>query len=214
MNKVVAFDLDGTLANSALHLLPAYHEGLARIGHADLPDEILLQCIGGSQQDNYALVMPEASWETYREYEQIIAGLAHKYAKERGQRYPHMDESLDALRAQGYMTVLCSNGTPEYALPLLDILGLAEHMDGIQKVITERNKTEVLAALIRDYDCLGHVVMVGDRHFDAEAARNNHVPFIGCRYGLFPKEIDEAHADAVINSPSELPDAVSRLLKD
>ena len=64
MNQVVAFDLDGTLVNSALHLLPAYHEGLARINHADLPDEILLQCIGGSQQDNHALVMPEASLET------------------------------------------------------------------------------------------------------------------------------------------------------
>ena len=213
MNQVVAFDLDGTLVNSALHLLPAYHEGLARINHADLPDEILLQCIGGSQQDNHALVMPEASLETYREYEQIIAECAHKYAKERGQCYPHMQESLDALRAQGYLTVLCSNGTPEYALPLLAILGLSDHMDGIQKVITERNKTEVLAALIGDYDCSGHVVMVGDRHFDAEAARNNNVPFIGCRYGLFPNEIAESHADAVINSPSELLEAVNRLLK-
>ena len=55
--------------------------------------------------------------------------------------------------------------------------------------------------------------MVGDRHFDAEAAQNNNVPFIGCRYGLFPNEIAESHADAVINSPSELLEAVNRLLK-
>lgn len=212
MNKVVAFDLDGTLANSALHLLPSYHDSLARMNREDLPDNVLLQCIGGTQTDNHALVMPDCSWETFLQYESLVAGYASEYAKTRGKCYAHIEEALDLLRARGYLTVLCSNGTREYVCPLLDVLGLTEHLHAVQAITNERNKTELLASIIRTYDCAGNVAMVGDRHFDAEAARNNHAPFIGCKYGLFPDEIEASHPDAILEDPLELPSAVERLL--
>ena len=53
-------------------------------------------------------------------------------------------------------------------------------------------------------------VMVGDRHFDIEAARAVNIPVIGCGYGLAPFEV--AGADLVVSNASELPEAVDRLL--
>lgn len=212
MNKVVAFDLDGTLVNSVLHLLPAYRESLTHMGRPIPPENILMQCIGGAQLDNYKLMMPDCSWETYLEYEILVSENAIKYAKLYGQCYANIKEALDALRQRGYMTVLCSNGGPSYVVPLLDVLGLREHLDHIQQLTTESNKTELLASLIRDFDCKGSVVMVGDRHFDAEAARNNGIPFMGCQYGLFPNEIEQAHPEAILKRPMDLPEAAERLL--
>ena len=52
--------------------------------------------------------------------------------------------------------------------------------------------------------------MVGDRHFDIEAARAVSIPVIGCGYGLAPSEV--TGADIVVSDASELPDAVERLL--
>ena len=52
-------------------------------------------------------------------------------------------------------------------------------------------------------------VMVGDRHFDRTAARENGVPFVGCLYGLFPAEV--TGADAEVKSAGELPEAIERL---
>lgn len=212
MNKVIAFDLDGTLVNSALHLMPAYKASLLRMNRTLPPDEVLLQCIGGSQDDNHALLMPECSRETFLTYERLVAESAAEFAKTRGQCYPHIKEALDLLRKRGYLTVLCSNGTREYVVPLLDVLGLTDHLHAIQKIKDERNKTQLLASLIRDFDCVANVALVGDRHFDAEAARNNGVPFIGCLYGLFPKEIEAALPEAVLRDPLELPEVAERLL--
>ena len=33
-------------------------------------------------------------------------------------------------------------------------------------------------------------VMVGDRHHDMQAARDNGLPFVGCQYGYLPHEVD------------------------
>lgn len=212
MNKVVAFDMDGTLVNSVKHLLPAYRESLAEIHHAPVPYEKMLQCIGGTMEDNRQLIMPESTIEEFYQYEMLVAKNATKYAKTHGECYPHIPESLKMLRQSGYITVLCSNGTREYVLPLLETLQLTKYLDHVQEITVEKNKTHLLASIVRDFDCAENIVLVGDRHFDAEAARNNGVPFIGCKYGLFPKEIDAARPEAILNDPLELLDAVKRLL--
>ena len=42
MEKLVAFDLDGTLSRSDLFLLPAYRTALTKMGRPLLPVELLL----------------------------------------------------------------------------------------------------------------------------------------------------------------------------
>lgn len=212
MNKVVAFDLDGTLVDSVHHLMPAYLEALEEMNLPRLPENVLLQCIGGTVTDNHKIIMPDQPAERYNQYELLVAQYAAQYAKTRGQSYPRIAEMLDTLRDMGYVTVLCSNGTRDYVCPLLAVLELDHHLSHIQALSGEKNKTELLATIISRFDSAGNTVLVGDRKFDAEAARNNGVPFIGCRYGLFPDEVAAAMPQAVANAPMELPDAILRLL--
>ena len=41
MEKLIAFDLDGTLSRSDLFLLPAYRTALTKMGRPVLSDEVL-----------------------------------------------------------------------------------------------------------------------------------------------------------------------------
>jgi phosphoglycolate phosphatase len=55
--------------------------------------------------------------------------------------------------------------------------------------------------------------MVGDRSFDIVGAHACSIPAIGVSWGIGgAEELATAGADAVVDSPSQLPDAVSDVL--
>jgi phosphoglycolate phosphatase len=65
-------------------------------------------------------------------------------------------------------------------------------------------------------DALGHVggppaVMIGDRIHDIDGARANGIPVIGVTWGI-GDAAELSGADALVDAPEELPDAVERLL--
>lgn len=107
----------------------------------------------------------------------------------------------------GYKIALCSNGTADYANGILGALGILDAIDYIQPALAGVNKSTLLARIMEHY-ATDRVVMVGDRHFDRTAARDNSVPFIGCGYGVYPAEI--ADAEFVVACADELPAAVER----
>ena len=209
MQKVVAFDLDGTLSESDRFLVPAYREALQRMGKVPPPDAIIRQIIGGTAADNKELIFPGCPWEEYEMHQKLVKELNGKYMALYGRAYPQIRESLLALRERGYHTALCSNGSERYARQVLEIFDLQE---GIEEIFSGRpgwNKVDLLGYLLQTTGAEA-AVMVGDRHFDLEAARGNGIPFIGCRYGLFPQEV--ATADRVVDCPEEIPQAVADLI--
>ena len=210
MVKLVAFDLDGTLSRSDLFLLPAYREALSRLGAAPLGDERLLALIGGSYESNREALGDRLTPEGYAQFSEIVGDLAPDYAARYGSAYPNVAESLAALRRAGYLPVLCTNGSQRYAEGVLRAEGIRELFGELFPGRTDWHKGQVLRQLIVDHGAAA-AVMVGDRHFDREAARFNGVPFVGCLYGLFPEEV--RGADAVVADPCELPAAVERLME-
>ncbi len=209
MNKVVAFDLDGTLSQSDAYLLRAYEGGLEAMGMPMLPKERLMQMIGGTVDDNKEIILPEGSMEKFMEYLHVVDSLAEKYARLYGHTYPGIPEALARLREKGYKIALCSNGAEGYIRFILDVLGIQELFDAIQPNIPGWNKSDLLRKILKDFQTT-QGVMVGDRHFDWEAAKDNQVPFIGCLYGLFPNEVEKA--EFTISSPEQLPALVESIL--
>ncbi|MEM1483668.1 HAD family hydrolase [Oscillospiraceae bacterium PP1C4] len=209
MNKVVAFDLDGTLSQSERFLIPSYREALMKVGITPPPDEVLKNMIGGTLDDNIKIAMPGRTMEEFLVYADHVHVLAAKYAAQYGAAYPGIPESLALLRERGYKIAICSNGTEDYIDHILEGLDLKKHFDFIQHIVVGCNKSQLLKRILDKFETT-EVVMVGDRHFDETAARDNHVPFIGCAYGIYPDEV--AGADVVLQNAYELPAAVEKLL--
>lgn len=208
MTKVLAFDLDGTLSESDLFLLPAYRYALETLG-APVPDDAgLKNMIGGTYLDNWQISLPGSPEERYKKYCDLVLEFAIDHAPELGRAYTGLSETLELLSGRGYKLALCTNGEPDYADVVLRAIGLRKFFPEIPLYDSLWDKTRRLAHIVSSAgDC--DAVMVGDRHFDRTAAKNNGIPFVGCGYGLFPSEVSEA--DALISTPSELTLAVERL---
>ena len=208
MKKLAAFDLDGTLSQSDRFLLPAYRKALTLTGRDPLPDSLLMTLIGGTAADNARVISPDGSMETYEDFTfhvvQAIRGTIPGLAR----AYPGVEESLRKLRRLGYKIYLCSNARREYTDLVLGQIGLLPLFDGTPEGRDGWDKPQLLAHIL-ETERPGAAVMVGDRHFDRTAARENGVPFVGCLYGLFPAEV--TGADAEVKSAGELPEAIERL---
>ena len=208
MIYLVAFDLDGTLSQSDRFLPRSYRLAAQKLGAAQPPEETLRNMIGGSYTDNRRLMEPYLPPEQYDLFSQYTREFAVELSQ--GCAYPEIVDCLEALKGMGCLPVLCSNGLSDYVEGILQAEGLRSQFGQLLYGQRGWNKTQVLAYLMEAYHA-GCTVMVGDRHFDLEAARGNGVPFIGCGYGLFPQEIQTA--DRVVASPAQIPQAVRELLE-
>ena len=136
---------------------------------------------------------------------QEIAG--HRSAEARAD--PGIAQSIKALRAGGCRIVLCSNAMAHYSRPLLESIGLLDLFHDIPQSRPGWDKQHLLKSILETYRPKA-AVMVGDRHFDIEAARAVSIPVIGCGYGLSTSEV--TGADIFVSDASELPAAVELLL--
>ena len=120
------------------------------------------------------------------------------------------EEVLQKLKADGYKLAVCSNATMEHIEMVLKAIGLYDYFDVYQSVEAGLDtKAKTLQKLLQRVQTKT-ACMVGDRKFDKQAATYNEIYFIGCAYGYAPQEVKEA--DVVVKSPSEIYEAVCRLL--
>ena len=144
-----------------------------------------------------------------RAYLDVVAALENKYIKENKASFEGVPAALQKLKKDGYLLGVCSNASLRYISMVLTELGFIDLIDCIQNILPGLAKMDTLQMLLQKVEP-DAAVMVGDRHYDMEAAIYNHIPFIGCLYGYAPDEIK--NADICINNGEELYKAVHTLL--
>jgi phosphoglycolate phosphatase len=125
---VVAFDLDGTLVDTAPDLIGALNQTLAREGLPSLPVSSARHLVGrgapyliehgfaeaGAPLDPTRLDALE---------QQVVADYRDRITAE-SRPFPGCEAALEALIAEGARLAVCTNKRTSLALPLLDGLGL------------------------------------------------------------------------------------------
>ncbi len=213
---VVAFDLDGTLADTAADLADALNHALETLDRPRLPlDEIRLMvghgtralmrkglvATGGGED---ALIDGGLSALT-RYYENNIC--RHTTA------YSGADEVLDALRAMNIRTAICTNKPERLTTLLVDGLGWTEKFDAIiggdTLKVCKPDAAPLLEAIMR---CNGtRPLYVGDSITDAETAKAANVPFVAVSFGFRDRPVELLGADAIIDSYHDLIAAMDSL---
>jgi phosphoglycolate phosphatase len=213
---VVAFDLDGTLADTAPDLAAALNRVLAGFGRPPIPADDVRRLVGHGARSLVRKGLaatgdaPEAlvdeGFDRYLEH--YAASLCVGTTV-----YPGLEPALDALAARGARLAICTNKGEALSRRLVEALGSAGRFDSIVGPDTvgarKPDPRPLLEAIARAGG--GRAAFVGDSITDADTARAAGVPFVAVSFGFSDRPAEQLGADAVIHRYVDLVPALERL---
>jgi phosphoglycolate phosphatase len=216
---VVAFDLDGTLADTSADLADALNHALETLGRSRLPlDQITLMVGHGTR----ALMRKGLAATGGGDGELVEAGLIELIGFYESNicrhtsAYTGATEALNELRAMNIRTAICTNKPERLATMLVDALGWTDRFNtiigGDTLPVAKPDAAPLLEAIKRCGG--GRALYVGDSITDADTARAADVPFIAVSFGFRDRPLEQLGATAVIDSFRDLTCVMHRIAKD
>ncbi len=211
----VAFDLDGTLVDTAPDLVRALNAAIAPRGIDRVPLEAVRLMVGRGAR---ALIR-EAYGRAGRpfdeaELEEALALFLQVYREgiaDLSRPFPGVEAALDRLAASGARLSVCTNKPTFLASALLDALGLTrrfERVVGPDDVAAKKPDPGHLMAAFGGARP-GRSVLVGDSETDALAARAAGVPFILYVHGYNEKPAEALRPYRLLEHYDRLEDALT-----
>ena len=205
----IAFDLDGTLADTAPDLAAAMNHALAVLGRAPVAAEAVRHMIGhgGREMLRHGLAatggasekLVEQGFPHFLEY--YSANLCHGT-----KAYPELEAALDALAGRGARLAVCTNKSEGLSRRLIEALGWKDRFATIvghdTLGVRKPDPLPLEEAIARAGG--DRAVLIGDSITDAETARAAQVPFVAVGFGFSDRPVDQLGADAVIHRYADL----------
>ena len=222
--RYVFFDLDGTLTQSEFGILAAAIRALKHFGIEIPNDEALKKFIGPplyvSFHDLYGL-SDEDSQEAIRIYRDYYV----KKGVYQAPLYPGITEMLKKLKDAGCTLMITTSKPETLAVTVVQNVGIFDFFDGIigpsldehdpNKSILIRRAMEKLEPdkeISSSKEWLQKCLMIGDRFYDIEAAREVGIDSIGVLYGYGTKEeLSEAGATYLVEEVPGISDMILSL---
>ncbi|ETT37236.1 nucleosidase [Paenibacillus amylolyticus] len=210
MLEAVIFDMDGTLfqTNKILELsLEETFTILRSLNEwsSEAPTQKYREIMGVPLPVVWETLLPNHSTEIRRIVDEIfLEKLIANINNGNGALYPHVNEIFDYLKHEGYFIFIASNGLNEYLNAIVNCYKLDKWVAetySIQQIGTQ-NKDDLVGHILKKHH-ISNATVVGDRISDFNAAKNNGLKAIGCRFD-FAQEGELAQADFIIDDLLEL----------
>jgi len=216
----IAFDLDGTLVDTAHDLVGTLNWLLAEEGLSPLPLAEARPFIGRGarwmiERGFQAAQAPVAPASVQPLFERFIDRYSGHIADE-SRPFPGCVAALEALRADGAKLVVCTNKLTGLSKALLDALDLTRLFDAVigadaaPAIKPDPRHLETAIAAVGGR--MDRAIMVGDAATDAGAARAAKVPLILVSFGYTEVPARDLAPDILIDHYDQLPGACLRLL--
>jgi len=218
---LIAFDLDGTLVDTAPDLIGALNHILVREKIPPLPLDSARNLIGAGARRllERGLEAEGREVDAARMTEltgDFIAYYAEHIADE-SRPFEGLLNALDRLAGQGCRFAVCTNKLEGLSRLLLDRLGLTSRFAAICGAdtfgVSKPDPTILRQTVARAGGDIATTIMVGDAGTDVGVARRAGVPVIGVSFGYTEVPIAELKPDRLIGHMRELPQAVESLLE-
>jgi phosphoglycolate phosphatase len=206
----IIFDMDGTLFQTETVLVPALHKTFDRLRRealwqGDTPVEEYLRILGVPIAEVWRQLMPEASEAVRKQADAwFLEDIIAEIEQGNGRLYPDVLTTLAALADQEIPLFVASNGRQRYLAAIRTAFQLEHYFIdfyGLDR-FSLPSKSALVKQLLNDYQ-IERAVMVGDRRSDIQAAKDNGIWSIGCRFG-FANDEELRGADVIIHQFSEI----------
>lgn len=226
MFDLIMFDLDGTLIETAPEIADAVNDTLTRFGLQPVEQEQVDNWIGHGTRELLIQALAHRTGTSHDDvrsastFPTVEAEFGAHYQRRCGTRshlYPHVRDTLQALRAQGVKLAVVTNKESRYTQTVLDAHGMAPLFDRVISGDTLPVKKPNPAAI---HDCLQRfgvaperALFVGDSSIDVATARNGGVAVWALPYGYNMGEpIEACQPDRVVADFSVLHAAACRTM--
>lgn len=220
--KLLVFDLDGTLIDSAQDLCNSVNATLEHFGRATLPDPRIASFVGNgapllmrrSLADVDGTAVDAVDEKLQADALAFFMGYYREHNLDFTYAYEGVLESLAALRSlhdapdgvPRTMAVL-TNKPVRPARGICEGLGLADyflHIYGGDSFPVKKPDPTGLRSLMEETGTQPEAtVMIGDSRVDVETARNAGVWSLGCDFGFGPRNVMETQPDVLVDTPAE-----------
>ncbi|MDT4939828.1 MAG: phosphoglycolate phosphatase [Pseudonocardiales bacterium] len=205
--RIVLFDLDGTLSDSARGILASLRHAFDVNGLTPLDPQVERALLGPPFYESLPPLIGTA----------VLGDVIRAYREHYGaigmfdtQPYEGMREVLDALRRRGAVLAVATSKPEPYAVPIVEFLGIADRFATVGGDELDGSLPTKALVIDKVLGRLGRpdpaeVLMVGDRVHDIDGAREHGIDAVGAGWGYaVPGELDAAAPALVCATPAAL----------
>ncbi|HUM90041.1 MAG TPA: phosphoglycolate phosphatase [Candidatus Competibacter sp.] len=218
--SAIFFDLDGTLVDSVPDLTAAVNVMLRQLGLPAREEAQVRTWVGNGMDNLLHRARPndmagQAEPELFARAKPLYKAAYADHISVYSELYPGVREGLAGLRDAGFPMACVTNKLVEFALPLLNQLGIDHFFAtvvGGECIPRPKPAPDALLLCAERLEVpVDRGLMVGDSLNDVGAARNAGCSVVCVPYGYnHGRDIREARPDVVIDSIAELPPLLNK----
>jgi phosphoglycolate phosphatase len=220
MRLTIAFDLDGTLAETAGDLIGTLNSLLVDEGLAPLPVERARDLVGAGARALIQRGFDASSHPlTKAHLDTLFATFLDRYAEriaDESTLFPGVTDALDLLKDAGHILAVCTNKPEYHSRLLLDALDVTDRFAAICGRDTfpfcKPDPRHLTATIETAGGDPSKAILVGDSRTDHDTARAAGTPFIAVPFGYTDIPVAQLNPDVLIDHFKHLPTAIDALI--
>ena len=211
-NKVVLFDLDGTLINSGLSFLKIVNELKEKEGQSSVDFEIVRKYSSRGATLVLKNSFPDASEDKISSLKSEFLSKYEKIMTSNIVKYDGVDALLEHLAAKKVKWGIVTNKSAIYTMPIVEKLNWHKLTDAIICPEDLNKAKPSPEGIFRGLELLDgdpkQSYYIGDHQRDIETAHNAGVISIACTYGYHETDPISWNADHIVQKPSDIMEIV------
>lgn len=204
--ETLIFDLDGTISDPFEGISKSVNYALESLNFGTVDPEEIRPLIGPPLTDIFQFLVGDIGQseiddlvDKYRERYSIV-GYTENII------YDEVPTLISALSDKGYRLGICTSKRGDYARAIVEMFGLLPHFEFVDGGAGVHKSLQIERLIAEGLDART-AIMIGDRHFDVNAAKHNDMKSIGVTWGFASDdELEVAGPDHIVHSPRELMD--------